>query len=178
MRFLFYIVHFSSGAFFLLGCLGTVLMFPFGYANPRAFLANLVFLPFPAGVVLLEWLGFRRDIESVDVATGVICLAVSALTVFSVIANVGEAMISNWPRGFGWFVAAGIGVAGYFALCGTLRIKWGRTGKGTSDVAATNGRRGGTTAFGAPDRPEGIPAVGCRARLPLREARSGGGRNL
>jgi hypothetical protein len=130
MRFLFYIVNFSLGTFFLLGCLGTIVVFLFGYANPRVLLASLVFLPFPAGLVLLEWLGFRRNIESMDVATGVVCLAVAAFAVFGVIANVGEAIISDWLRGFGWFVAGGIAVAGYFALCGTLRIKWGRRGQG------------------------------------------------
>ncbi len=117
-RTVFFVGNCAVAVLFMIACIVAVAQ----STSPYSFLGGILFFPVAAGAAITEWRVWHRRKHTLEKVLGGLCVGVSALTMFGVIANVAEALQSSRPNGFEWFVMMGIIVACYFGACGVWRI--------------------------------------------------------
>jgi len=123
MRHIFFAVNFGLSLLFLacgVYCIGAM-------KTPFSFLGGILFSGPTAAFAIGEWVAWYRRRKDIVLILAVACLCLSGLAVFGVATNVVEALQTGWPHGFTWFVVIGSCIAGYFAFCGLMRLRSGRT---------------------------------------------------
>jgi hypothetical protein len=98
-------------------------------ASPYAFFGALALWPLLLAFGVVVWRSaFAKSKPATDVAT-VLYFVGAALTVFGVVANVGEAIADETQPDTAfivWFVVVGLLVAAYATFSGFLSLRWGR----------------------------------------------------
>lgn len=121
-RFVFFFINFWLAVLLTLMSIVSVAVME----NPSAFLGGITMLAPTGAYATAEWFGYYRNRTSLERPLGIVNLCAAGFVMFGLIANIGEALMSEEPPSTEFlvgFAVIGLAIAGYLTACGLFRLR-------------------------------------------------------